>query len=114
MRTKTVRSDALLLLTATLWGFAFVAQRVGMEYVGPFTFNGIRFALGSLSLVPLLVLTRRNNGRSLSERILPKASFKMMLVGGVLAGFILFLGASLQQIGLIYTTAGKAGFITYA
>lgn len=111
MQIKTVRSDALLLLTATLWGFAFVAQRVGMEYVGPFTFNGIRFALGSLSLVPLLFLTR-NNGHSLSERILPRASFKTMLVGGILAGFILFLGASLQQIGLVYTTAGKAGFIT--
>ena len=60
METRTARADALLLLTATIWGFAFVAQRVGMAYVGPFTFNGVRFALGSLSLVPLLyVLDRR-------------------------------------------------------
>ena len=111
MHIRTVKSDALLLLTATLWGFAFVAQRIGMDYVGPFTFNGIRFALGSLSLLPLILLTEKNR-RSLPDRILPKASLKTMLLGGSLAGIILFLAASLQQIGLVYTTAGKAGFIT--
>ena len=58
MNVRTYRADALLLLTATIWGFAFVAQRVGMDYVGPFTFNGIRFALGTLSLVPLLFLMK--------------------------------------------------------
>ena len=55
MKLRTYRADALLLLTATIWGLAFVAQRVGMDYVGPYTFNGVRFALGSLSLVPLLI-----------------------------------------------------------
>ncbi|MCK8600833.1 DMT family transporter [Desulfoferrobacter suflitae] len=111
MHPNTFRSDALLLLTATLWGFAFVAQRVGMEYLGPFTFNGIRFALGSLSLLPLLILTRKQ-ARSAAQRILPEAPFKTKLTGSFLAGILLFLGASLQQIGLVYTTAGKAGFIT--
>lgn len=111
MHVRTLKSDALLLLTATLWGFAFVAQRVGMDYVGPFTFNGVRFALGSLSLLPLIILTERNRDAH-RERILPKADKRTMLIGGGLAGLVLFLGASLQQIGLAYTTAGKAGFIT--
>ena len=109
MDTRTLKADALLLLTATLWGFAFVAQRVGMEYVGPFTFNGIRFALGSLSLLPLLAIMGGKRG---APPILPQAGFKTMLAGGVVAGMVLFAGASLQQIGIVYTTAGKAGFIT--
>jgi drug/metabolite transporter (DMT)-like permease len=111
LHIRTVKADALLLLTATLWGFAFVAQRIGMDYVGPFTYNGIRFALGGLSLLPLLVLTQKYR-RNLPDRILPTASLKKMLLGGSLTGIILFIAASLQQIGLVYTTAGKAGFIT--
>jgi drug/metabolite transporter (DMT)-like permease len=81
-----------------------------MAYVGPYTFNGVRFALGSLSLVPLLlVLERRATpaGRSLSKTPWPR-----LLWGGGLAGLFLFAGASLQQVGLVYTTAGNAGFIT--
>ena len=110
MKTGTVKSDALLLTTAIIWGFAFVAQRVGMDYVGPFTFNGIRFAIGSLSLLPLLVLSR--NEQAASCNILPPAGLKTVLLGGSALGLALFSGASLQQIGLVYTTAGKAGFIT--
>ena len=67
MKSPTLKSDALLLLTATIWGFAFVAQRVGMDFVGPFAFNGIRFALGSLVLVPIYFETgpkTRRPGRS--------------------------------------------------
>jgi len=107
--TRTFKADVLLLLTATIWGLAFVAQRLGMEYVGPFTFNGIRFALGSLSLLPLLMI---NKFKRRDPPILPQANFKTMLMGGALAGVVLFSGASLQQIGIVYTTAGKAGFIT--
>ena len=59
MEKRALKSDALLLLTSAIWGFAFVAQRVGMDYVGPFTFNGVRFALGSLVLLPL-ILSRRS------------------------------------------------------
>jgi len=110
MNVRTYRADALLLLTAIIWGFAFVAQRVGMEYVGPFTFNGVRFALGSLSLVPLLFLLKPKI--SSARTLLPQASRGAILWGGGLAGLFLFSGASLQQVGLVYTTAGNAGFIT--
>ncbi|MBW2468048.1 MAG: DMT family transporter [Deltaproteobacteria bacterium] len=110
MKAGTLKSDALLLTTAIIWGFAFVAQRVGMDYVGPFTFNGIRFAIGSLSLMPLVILS--HDEPTSSRNILPPASLKTILLGGAALGLTLFSGASLQQIGLVYTTAGKAGFIT--
>ncbi len=110
MKSVTLKSDALLLTTAIIWGFAFVAQRVGMNYVGPFTFNGIRFAIGSLSLLPLVTMSREQ--RTVSNKILPPPGFKTILLGGGSLGLALFSGASLQQIGLVYTTAGKAGFIT--
>jgi drug/metabolite transporter (DMT)-like permease len=106
IHVRTLKSDTLLLLTSIIWGFAFVAQRVGMDYVGPFAFNGVRFALGSLSLLPLVLITRKKGNIS------PIPSIKILILGGSLAGLALFMGASLQQIGIIYTTAGKAGFIT--
>lgn len=81
-----------------------------MDYVGPFTFNGIRFALGCLSLLPLLLISLGQ--RTATNNILPPPSLKMLLFGGIALGLALFMGASLQQIGLVYTTAGKAGFIT--
>jgi len=107
MPSPTLKSDALLLLTATIWGFAFVAQRVGMDFVGPFAFNGIRFALGSLVLVPFILKHGRGSAQPPSYR-----SPVNILWGGFLAGLLLFAGASLQQAGLVYTTAGNAGFIT--
>ena len=110
MNIQTVKSNALLLITAAIWGFAFVAQRVGMDYLGPFTFNAARFTLGSLSLLPLLLISRGE--RTASENILPRAGLKLIVFGGFSAGFMLFMGISLQQVGLVYTTAGKAGFIT--
>ncbi len=110
MKAITVKSDALLLTTAIIWGFAFVAQRVGMDYVGPFTFNGIRFAIGGLSLLPLLAMSREQ--RTATSKILPPPGLKTIFFGGAALGLALFFGASLQQIGLVYTTAGKAGFIT--
>ncbi len=110
MRAVIVKSDALLLTTAIIWGFAFVAQRAGMDYVGPFTFNGIRFAIGSLSLLPLVLMSREQ--RTATNKILPNPGLKTILFGGAALGLALFSGASLQQIGLVYTTAGKAGFIT--
>ena len=105
---RNTKSNILLLIAAILWGFAFVAQRAGMEHVGPFIFNGVRFALGSISLIPLILASRK-------RRIVdgsPPISKRMVILGGGLAGSVLFIGASLQQIGIIYTTAGKAGFIT--
>lgn len=103
---SALKSNMLLLLAAAIWGVAFVAQRVGMEHVGPFTFNGVRFALGSLSLLPL-IFYYRNKPRQVTSNP-PRG----VIWAGFLAGLILFTAASLQQIGLIYTTAGKAAFIT--
>ncbi|HVO83362.1 MAG TPA: DMT family transporter [Syntrophobacteria bacterium] len=102
------RADGLLLLAAAVWGVAFVAQRVGMNHVGPLTFNGVRFALGVLTLLPL-ALTEREKTVTLSG---PPLTTGQTVWGGVLAGMVLFAGATLQQVGLMYTTAGKAGFIT--
>lgn len=108
MNKEEVKSSMLLLLTAAIWGFAFVAQRVGTMHVGAFTFTGLRFALGSLSLLPLLIISERKSKDSNGTQY----DRKTAIIGGIMAGCALFLAASLQQIGLIYTTAGKAGFIT--
>lgn len=102
-RLTTLKSNALLVLTAAIWGFAFVAQRVGMAHLGPFTFNAVRFSLGCLSLLPLLLLNPR---RRYLESVWD------LTRAGMICGFFLFAGASLQQVGIVYTTAGKAGFIT--
>lgn len=105
MNPRILRSNLLLLLTAVIWGFAFVAQRVGAEYVGSFTFNGVRFGLGSLSLLPLLLFfSKKSTGSTYSVR--------NTLPVGIVAGFVLYGGASLQQLGMHDTTAGKAAFIT--
>lgn len=108
MKKQESKSVLILLLTAAIWGFAFVAQRVGMQYVGAFTFNGVRFALGSLSLLPVIYFfNKKSNGQKKEE-----VDIKTTIRSGIIAGSVLFIAASLQQVGLIYTTAGKAGFIT--
>ncbi len=108
MKEGTLKADFLLVMTAMIWGFAFVAQRVGMDYVGPFTFNALRFALGSLSLLPVIWLLQKRQATKIPQ----KKSHKSVLIWGIIAGGVLFAGASLQQAGMVYTTAGKAGFIT--
>ena len=107
MKGQKIQSSLLLLLAAAVWGFAFVAQRMGMEHIGPFTFNGIRFLLGALSLIPLIYLLPASRKRKSTESDDPR-----LLLWGSVAGVALFAGASLQQIGMVYTTAGNAGFIT--
>ncbi|MBF0230985.1 MAG: DMT family transporter [Desulfamplus sp.] len=111
---RTLKSDFILLFVAIIWGLAFVAQRMGMDHVGPYTFNGIRFALGAFSLLPLIIITKRGvNKKALKQdRADNYDNIKSNLKGGMFAGIALFAGASLQQVGLVYTTAGKAGFIT--
>jgi drug/metabolite transporter (DMT)-like permease len=109
MRSMTVKSDALLLTTAIIWGLAFVAQRVGMDYVGPFTFSGIRFAIGSLSLLPLVLMSREQ--RTATNKILPRPGLKTILFGGTALGLALFGGASLQQIGLVGCGLMLAGML---
>ncbi len=97
-------ANSLLLITAAVWGLAFVAQRVGMDYIGPFTFNAVRFALGALVLGGI-VRARQGRGARLA---LPRES----AARGLVLGLVLFVASSFQQVGLVYTTAGKAGFIT--
>ncbi len=110
MGALTIKSDVLLLLTAVIWGFAFVAQRAGMDYIGPFAFNGIRFALGCLVLLPLVLQDLRQ--RKEINAAPDSANHNHFIWGSILSGLFLFGGASLQQVGLVYTTAGNAGFIT--
>jgi len=115
MNKKALRADILLLLTAGIWGFGFVAQLAGMEYVGPFAYNGIRFILGSLSLIPLILIRRRGiAGKADGENsITPLAArFKKAVLYSLIAGLCLFLAVILQQFGIMFTTAGNAGFIT--
>jgi len=109
MEKKTLRSDIMLILTSAIWGFAFVAQLKGMEYIGPYLYNGIRFAIGSISLLPLIYFLNRKKPVETKNHLLDR---KGVFLAGLLSGTVLFLGASLQQVGLQYTTAGKAGFIT--
>ena len=112
MNKRIFGADLLLLLTAAIWGFGFVAQRTGMQHVGPFAFNGLRFILASLSLLPLIV--RRNNRRQ--ETAEPAADGqskrKTLFVSSFLAGSCLFIAVSFQQLGMMATTAGNGGFIT--
>jgi drug/metabolite transporter (DMT)-like permease len=105
-----LRSNLLLFLAAGIWGFAFVAQKTSMEFIGPHTFNGLRFALGSLSLLPLIYIISKKPLTKGVQR--DQREWKQAGKAGFTVGLILFAGSSLQQIGLIYTTAGKAAFIT--
>lgn len=109
MERVEIKANIYLLLTAIIWGTGFVAQRAGMEDVGPFIFNGLRFALGVVSLIPLLIWQARKGPSVPDESAAGKGFF---FKGMIWAGLALFGGVSLQQIGLVYTTAGKAGFIT--
>ncbi|HOY23999.1 MAG TPA: DMT family transporter [Cellvibrio sp.] len=101
-----MKSNLMLLIAAAIWGFGFVAQRLGMNYLEPFAFNSARFLLGSLSLLPLLWFLSR---QKIKLETKPNHS---LTKGGVICGLVLFVAATLQQYGLFYTTAAKAGFIT--
>ncbi|MEZ4388094.1 MAG: DMT family transporter [Candidatus Krumholzibacteriia bacterium] len=101
--TDKLRSDLLLLLAAAIWGLAFVAQRLGMEHLGPLTFNAVRFVMGAAALAPV-VWWRGRGGRA--------QPWPVDLRRGLVLGLVLCGGATLQQWGVVSTTAGKAGFIT--
>ncbi len=129
--SKKLKGNLMLLLTAFIWGSSFVAQRAGMEYIGPFTFNSIRSIIGGLVLIPaILFFSKRNqkqgekaSGQSQDQLSQPdqldqsdqsdrQKQRKTLFIGGICCGVVLFIASSLQQIGVVYTTAGKAGFIT--
>ncbi len=109
LKTKAVRADLLLLLIAAIWGFAFVAQIKGMDHMGPYFFNACRFALGFLSLLPVYFYLEYSNQKKSKIKAYDK---RLLAIWGVPTGLVLFIAASLQQVGLLYTTAGNSGFIT--
>ena len=106
MNRKALRGSLLLLLGAVIWGAAFAAQRAGMDHVGPFTFSGVRMLLAGIVMIPASMLSRRKAGPVTAN------VQKKQRRGGLICGLLLFFATSLQQIGLVYTSAGKAGFIT--
>ena len=109
MSNKSLRGSLLLLLGSMIWGAAFVAQRVGMDHVGPFTFNGIRMLLAWLVMIPVTALMEHKNKNTPGYTA---PDLKDQRLSGVICGALLFIATSLQQMGLVSTTAGKAGFIT--
>lgn len=100
------RSNFIILLAASIWGVSFVFQKAAMEYMGPFSFNAFRFFLGGLILLPLI------GWRNGKERKIQKPYSSRLMIGAVLAGALIFLGAGFQQTGIQYTTIGNTGFIT--
>jgi len=108
MKKEQIKGSLLLFLAAIIWGVAFVAQSVGMDYVGPFTFNCVRTLIGGIVLIPCIVFLNRG-------KVKKKTNFtekKRLLLGGICCGIALATGSTLQQFGIMYTTVGKAGFIT--
>ncbi len=106
MRSQALRADFLMLITAMIWGTAFVAQRIGMDNIGPFLFTGLRFALGALALLPLVIYQGRTAARH--EPFLQRG----LILGGLSMGLALTLGINLQQVGLLFTSVTNSGFIT--
>ena len=110
-------SNMLLILTALIWGSAFVAQSIGMEYIGPFTFGAARSILGGVTLLPVIFFRKKKSqeNKRKAEPDEKKEKYdqrKTLLAGGICCGICLTIGSMAQQIGLQYTTAGKGGFIT--
>lgn len=106
-----IKNALLLLLTASIWGVAFVAQSVGMDYVGPLTFNCVRCLMGGVVLLPCIWFLDRKNKRKEQVPVIPGAR-KTLIMGGICCGVALCLASNFQQFGIQYTTVGKAGFIT--
>lgn len=110
MKAKEWKSSLMLLLTAAIWGVAFVAQSVGMDYIGPFTFNAIRSLVGGLVLIPCIWLLNRK--KPAAQEDTPARNGRTLFIGGICCGVALAVASSLQQMGIQYTSVGKAGFIT--
>ena len=114
MKTGQMRNTLLLFLTAFIWGVAVVAQSVGGEQVGCFTFNGVRSLIGAVVLLPVIAFLDGQKKRELGEKEFQaqKGDFKTLLLGGVCCGVMLCIASNFQQYGISFTTVGKAGFIT--
>lgn len=104
--------SAQLFLASLIWGFAFVAQRVGMDFVEPFTFNGIRNIVGAVVLIPFVYLMGRKADDPSNPSVKHFHLSRETVIGGCVTGVLLCIASNLQQVGIMYTTVGKAGFIT--
>lgn len=107
-----IKNSLLLLLTATIWGVAFVAQSVSMDYIGGFTFNAVRNIIGAITLLPVILIFSKKDSHDHQSEEEKKASRKTLITGGICCGILLCLASNFQQFGIKYTTVGKAGFIT--
>ena len=110
--TSTLKNSLLLLLTATIWGVAFVAQSVSMDYIGGFTFNAIRNIIGAITLVPVILIFSKQDPAAEQNPADRQQARKTLITGGICCGILLCLASNFQQFGIKYTTVGKAGFIT--
>lgn len=112
MRKGEMKGNILLVITALIWGAAFVAQSVSMEHIGAFTFQSVRSLIGSAVLVPVMLAVSAVKKKK-GEYVKPtKADKAQLWKAGIVCGLIMTVAANLQQVGIQYTTAGKAGFIT--
>lgn len=109
MKYKKLISSLLLILAALIWGVAFVAQSVGMKYIGPYTFSFIRCMIGAMVLLPVIYFMRDKNS---STKSTGTKNNRTLIIGGILCGICLCVATNLQQFGLLYSSSGKAGFIT--
>lgn len=112
MNKRSLKNSFLLFIAAFIWGVAFVSQSKGMEYVGPFTFNGIRSLIGAAVLLPVIAFRRKKEAAEPYPPGKPPVSLKMNILGGICCGLALTAASMFQQYGILYTTVGKAGFIT--
>ena len=110
MKNLPAKNLGILFLTAFIWGTAFVAQSVGMDHIGPFTFNYARSFVGGIALIPVVLVF--NRFKTPERRQEERANRKTLLIGGVCCGAALGVASTLQQVGIQYTTVGKAGFVT--
>ena len=108
MKKMKWTSSLMLFLAACIWGFAFAFQSQGMEHMGPMTFNGTRFLIGAVVLMPVIFLFKKTE----DKKIVTKKDVKVTVLGGAVCGLCLFAASSLQQFGIQYTSVGKAGFLT--
>ncbi|MBP7319674.1 MAG: DMT family transporter [Lachnospiraceae bacterium] len=116
MKKQELKGASLLFIAALFWGTTFVAQSLGMDYVGPFTYLWARSIVGGIVLIPVALLYQRysdNDHLDQSDLLNSKiAHKKYLLYGGIICGIVLFAASALQQFGMLYTSVGKTGFIT--
>lgn len=112
MEKNRVKGNLMLLMTSAIWGFAFVAQSSGMDYIGPYTFQTARCVLGVAALLILIIVMDSIKKKNGTYKKPEKEEKKTLLIGGSLCGIAMFIASNLQQVGIMHTTVGKAGFIT--